>query len=119
LGCDPNTALSVSLVDDEEMADLNFRYRQRTGSTNVLAFSQLEGESAPGEPHLWGDVVISAERAHRDAAELGYTDEEMIIFLLIHGILHLAGYDHTLPQDERTMEQTVQQIFDALYPEGA
>ena len=117
MGCDPDTALSVSLVDDEEMADLNFRYRQQIGSTNVLAFSQLEGESPPGEPHLWGDVVISAERARRDAEELGYGDEEMVIFLLIHGILHLAGYDHTLHQDERTMEEKVQEIFDVLYPD--
>jgi probable rRNA maturation factor len=116
LGCDPETIISVSLVDAVKMSELNLEYRGIGAPTNVLSFSQLEGEPAAGLPHLWGDVVICADRARDDASELGYTHEEMVVYLLIHGILHLAGYDHTLPQDERTMNEKVQDIFNGLYP---
>ena len=105
------------MVDAAEMSKLNLEYRGTEGPTNVLSFSQLEGEPSSGQSHFWGDVVICADRARDDAAELGYTHEEMIVYLLIHGILHLAGYDHTLPQDERTMSAKVQDIFNELYPD--
>lgn len=116
LGCNPETTISVSLVDTQEMSRLNLEYRGREGPTNVLSFSQLEGESRGGQPHLWGDVVICEDRARDDALELGYTTEEMVTYLLIHGILHLAGYDHTLPVDERTMNEKVEEIFHQLFP---
>jgi probable rRNA maturation factor len=118
LGCDSETSVSVSLVEAEEMSRLNLKYRGREGPTNVLSFSQLEGESPGGQPHLWGDVVICGDRARDDALELGYTAEEMVVYLLIHGILHLAGYDHMLAVDERAMNEKVEDIFEKLFPES-
>lgn len=100
------------------MSRLNLTYRAREGPTNVLSFSQLEGESRGSQRHLWGDVVICGDRARDDALELGYTTEEMVVYLLIHGILHLAGYDHTLPVDERTMNEKVEEIFHQLFPDA-
>lgn len=97
------------------MADLNMKWRGKEGPTNVLSFCQREGEKT-GRSSLLGDVVICTDRAADDAALLGYSDEEMVIYLLIHGLLHLLGYDHLKPEDAVTMEEKVQQIFDAMYP---
>jgi len=116
LGCDATTALSVVLVDASEMAELNRGYRGKEGPTNVLSFSQLEGEGLRQHPNLLGDVVICTDRAADDAAELGYTEEEMLLYLLIHGILHLLGHVHDEPDQAATMQQRVDAIFSQFYP---
>jgi probable rRNA maturation factor len=116
LDCDPTTVLSVLFVNAEEMAELNFKYRGKEGPTNVLSFSQLEGDLPVGQRRLLGDVVICTDRAADDAAELGYTEEEMLTYLLIHGILHLVGYVHDEPQDAATMQERVDEIFLGFYP---
>ncbi len=99
------------------MAELNLKYRGREGPTNVLSFSQLEGVSPPGK-NLLGDVVICADRAADDAVELGYTEDQMVLYLLIHGILHLLGHAHDLIEDERDMSAKVEEIFRGFYPES-
>jgi probable rRNA maturation factor len=119
LDCNPATILSILLVHASEMAELNFKHRGKEGPTNVLSFSQLEGEKTAGRSDLLGDVVICTDRAADDAAELGYTEEEMVTYLLIHGILHLVGYLHDEPQDAALMQQQVDKIFERFYPEGA
>ncbi len=91
--------LSVVIVDDTEMAGLNEQYRGKTGPTNVLSFSMREGEYGDVTP-LLGDVVISVETAAKEAAEAGVTVEERLSQLLVHGILHLADYDHERSDDE-------------------
>jgi probable rRNA maturation factor len=116
LGCKSSTAISISVVDSEEMADLNFSYLGRYGPTNVLAFSQLEGEGAAIYPDLLGDVVICADIAADDATRLGYSAEEMITYLLIHGVLPLVGYDHHVAKDKAEMEAKVREIFHRFYP---
>ncbi|MBI5572831.1 MAG: rRNA maturation RNase YbeY [Desulfomonile tiedjei] len=116
LGCDTTTALSVMLVDATEMAELNRVYRGKEGPTNVLSFSQLEGADLQQHPNLLGDVVICTDRAADDAAELGYTEEEMLLYLLIHGILHLLGHVHDEPMEAATMQQRVDAIFADFYP---
>lgn len=98
------------------MAELNQKYRGKEGSTNVLAFSQLEGEARPAQPDVLGDVVICADRAVSDAEELGYTVDEMVLYLLIHGILHLVGYVHDRPADAVAMQEQVDRIFEQFYP---
>ena len=90
----PETEVSLVLVDDAEIARLNQEYLGRSGPTNVIAFSMQEGRFAQVNPGLLGDVVISVQTALAEAAEGGYTLEEMLDFYLIHGILHLVGYDH-------------------------
>ena len=114
LGCSASSILSIALVENTEMAELNFAYRGKEGPTNVLSFSQAEGE-APAHRDLLGDVVISADRAADDAAQLNYTNDEMVLYLLIHGILHLVGYEHGDPAEALTMEQKLEKIFQQFY----
>jgi probable rRNA maturation factor len=115
LGCDPSTIISIAFVDNAEMAALNFNYRGKEGPTNVLSFSQAEGEQKSPQPGLLGDVVICGDRAADDAAALNYTTDEMVLYLLIHGILHLVGYEHQNPSEAMTMENKVEQIFRKFY----
>jgi probable rRNA maturation factor len=112
LGCKPSVILSLVLVDADEMSGLNYKYRGRKEPTNVLSFSQVEGPHVGPQLDLLGDVVICTDRAADDAAQLGYTDSEMILYLLIHGILHLAGYDHSQPLEAEEMQAEVDRIFE-------
>jgi probable rRNA maturation factor len=116
LGCEPDSIVSISLVDSIEMAELNLKYRGREGPTNVLSFSQLEGERPPRK-NLLGDVVICADRAADDAAELDYTEDQMVLYLLIHGILHLLGHTHDASEDTRDMSARVEEVFRGFYPD--
>ena len=102
LGC-LDKELSVLFTDDEHMAALNRQYRDKEGPTDVLSFpmtEDLDGEIAPAlfEPVMLGDVVVSVETALRDAEELEQSFERTVDRLLIHGILHLLGYDHEKSQ---------------------
>jgi rRNA maturation RNase YbeY len=82
------------LVDDARIAELNRSFLKREGATNVIAFPMREGPFTGIEPRLLGDVVISVETAWRESRAAGLTLEERLDALLIHGILHLCGYDH-------------------------
>lgn len=86
--------LSVAVVSDAKIRELNLTYRQVDGATDVLAFSQREGEGPALHGEILGDVVISAETAARQAASMGRPLERELDTLLVHGILHLAGFDH-------------------------
>lgn len=102
LGCH-DKELSILFTDDEHMAALNQQYRDKEGATDVLSFPMMEdldGEIAPAlfEPLMLGDVVVSVETALRDAEELEQSFERTVDRLLIHGILHLLGYDHEKSQ---------------------
>lgn len=88
-----NHELSVVITDNEHIKELNQLYRGIDTPTNVLSFSMLEGEFA-SISNLLGDLVISAEQAQKEALEYGITFGERMSQLLVHGILHLIGYDH-------------------------
>jgi probable rRNA maturation factor len=90
----PDGELSVLLVDDVQIQVLNRKYLQRDRPTNVLAFPMREGKSSTLHPHLLGDLVISVETAQRQSDRFGLNEMETVIFLMIHGILHLVGYEH-------------------------
>jgi len=97
--------LSVLVVDDDEMARLNGQYRRIPSTTDVLSFSMLEGELGDVCPELLGDVVLCAPVARRMALRGGFPLQEILDILLIHGILHLLGYDHVQsPEEARLME---------------
>jgi len=109
--------LTVVLVDDREIARLNRRYFRRNRPTNVISFPMMDETPVSLRPRILGDVVISAETAKRDAGEAGKKAGEEILFLLIHGILHLAGYAHETPGAERRkMEAKEKEFFEALNP---
>lgn len=103
MGC-PEGEVSVSIVDDAEMADLNRQYRKKRGPTNVLSFPMNEGEGAGLNPLLLGDVVISADTAFSEA-EIGKTTmTARLTELSIHGVLHLLGHDHATLKEASAME---------------
>jgi len=102
----PDSELSILIVDDREIAELNEEYLDRKGPTNVIAFPMQEGEFSRINPFLLGDVVISVETAAREGEEAGIPLEERMDELLVHGILHLFGFDHEKTEKEaRKMEK--------------
>lgn len=86
--------LSILITDDEEIRSLNRTYRATDRSTDVLSFSQLEGKGPMTVPQLLGDVVISWETAQRQALELEHSVLKEMKRLLVHGTLHLLGFEH-------------------------
>ncbi|MDY6824702.1 MAG: rRNA maturation RNase YbeY [Thermodesulfobacteriota bacterium] len=108
--------VSILITDDPAITELNARYLDRTGPTNVIAFPMLEGDFAEINPAgLLGDVVISADTAHREAREAGISMEERFTELLVHGILHLLGYDHETDEaDARVMEAKTRELMEML-----
>jgi probable rRNA maturation factor len=86
--------ISILLVEDRKIRDINRTYLKRDRATNVIAFPMQEGPFRNLHPQVLGDVVLSVETASRDAKKEGMDLEDEILFLLIHGILHLLGYDH-------------------------
>ena len=107
--------LSILLVDDDEITHLNLEYLGRDHPTNVLAFPMREGKDKHLHPDLLGDVIISTETAEREAQHRGVTLQEEMALLLVHGILHLLGYDHEGPPDAAaTMEAKEQEILSRL-----
>ena len=102
----PLAELSVMLVDEVAMTHLHEQFMGEPGSTDVLAFpmDELRPESE-GEvlPELLGDVVLCPEVAQRQAKEAGHQVQDELNLLCTHGILHLLGYDHHDPEDEREM----------------
>ncbi len=116
MGC-PDAELSVLIVDDPQIAVLNKQYLNRTGPTNVIAFPMQEGQFAEITPDLLGDVVISVETAGREALEAGIPPEERFLELLIHGILHLLGYDHVNDEAEALrMEAKTRELMTVVGP---
>jgi probable rRNA maturation factor len=94
--------LALSLVDDAEIHALNRQYAGEDHATDVLSFSQREGEGAAGA-HVLGDVVISIETAERQAVAGGRPLVEELVHLAVHGLAHLLGYDHATRTEERVM----------------
>ncbi len=86
--------LSILLVADTRIADLNKLWRGKEGPTNVLAFSLTEGQDTAMAGNLLGDIVISVETAAREAKRAGRTIHQHLTSLLVHGLLHLLGHDH-------------------------
>ena len=81
-------------MDDREIAGMNLAFLNRHGPTNVIAFPMREGAYGDLTPNLLGDVVICVDAAHRESRLAGRTLDERLTELLVHGVLHLCGYDH-------------------------
>lgn len=96
--------LSVVLGDDALLQHLNHRYRGCDTPTNVLSFAMGDGLGV-GMPRLAGDVVIAVETLLREADAQGKTPTEHLGHLVVHGVLHLAGFDHTEPAAANEMER--------------
>ncbi len=95
--------LSISLVDDVEIRELNRTHRGRDRATDVLSFSLVEGDHALFRGNLLGDVVISVDTAKRQARARHQSLDEETARLMIHGVLHLIGHEHEEDTDYRRM----------------
>ncbi len=111
----PKGELSIVLLDDAQITILNRDYLHREGPTNVIAFPMREGEYAEINPELLGDVAISLETAEKESLDAGQSMPDRLIELLIHGILHLFGYDHEkLEAEAEKMETKSKELLEIL-----
>jgi probable rRNA maturation factor len=106
--------LSILLVDDTAISELNHRYRGRPRPTDVLAFCLLEGAHADRRGALLGDVVIGIETAARQARARRRKLDDEVARLLVHGVLHLVGYDHLRRAEARLMRAQERRVWRAL-----
>ncbi|MDY2926633.1 MAG: rRNA maturation RNase YbeY [Eubacteriales bacterium] len=107
--------LSVVLTTDENIHEYNREYRSVDRPTDVLSFPADEGDDllAPPDGFL-GDIMISIPRAREQAKALGHSTEREILFLTVHGVLHLLGYDHVRPEDEQIMLPVQRSIVEGI-----
>ena len=107
--------LSVVLTTDENIHEYNREYRSVDRPTDVLSFPADEGDDllAPPDGFL-GDIMISIPRAREQAKALGHSTEREILFLTVHGVLHLLGYDHMRPEDEQIMFPVQRSIVEEI-----
>jgi probable rRNA maturation factor len=112
----PDKEISISFVDDKNIKQLNKQYLGKDKSTNVLSFSLQEGEQGYINPQILGDIIVSVETAKRDALYGKLTIAQEIDFLIIHGILHLLGYNHenTTKKETNKMRQKEKELFNAI-----
>jgi probable rRNA maturation factor len=111
----PEGELSVVIVDDVRIAELNASYLQHSGPTNVISFPMREGDHADIHPELLGDVVISMDTCAREAQHADIAVGLRFNQLLIHGVLHLFGYDHVQSErDARIMEAKSKELLDLI-----
>jgi probable rRNA maturation factor len=114
-GCE----LSIALVGDEEMRRLNRGWRGKDRTTDVLSFSLREGDGEPpaaaGLARALGDVVLAVPTAERQARQRGHALERELAELLVHGVLHLLGYDHERsPAEARRMYGKQREVLAAI-----
>lgn len=117
-GADIGGAAEISMVfgDDTLVQGLNRDFRNQDRPTNVLSFALSDGEDAapprgPGEPVMLGDVVLAYETVTREAREQSKSSHDHTLHLVVHGVLHLMGYDHVTEADARVMERMEQRVL--------
>jgi probable rRNA maturation factor len=113
---DDNVSVTVRIVDEAEMAELNEHYRDKPGPTNVLSFPF---ENPPGaDSNILGDIVVCAPVVEREAQEQRKLPISHWAHMLVHGILHLQGYDHQSEVEAQEMETLEIEILSRLgYPD--
>jgi probable rRNA maturation factor len=104
-GIHPESELSITLVDEIEMASLNSKWMDQEGPTDVLSFpmDELRPNSADSGPGLVGDIVLCPSYAEKQAIAAGHSLQEELELLTVHGVLHLLGFDHRNGEEEKIM----------------
>ena len=111
----PDAELSVLFIGDRAMRSLNHAWRGKDRTTDVLSFSLREGTFSHIRPEMLGDIVISVPVAARQAREEGHTLAREIDRLLVHGLVHLLGYDHERgPQEARRMSKRERELLKGI-----
>ncbi len=113
LGCG-GKELSLVLASDSQITQINRDYLGKDKPTNVISFSMLEGEFGDLDSGLLGDVIISVDTAYQHAAVSGIAPVDELQYLVIHGILHLVGYDHETKEEGQKMRKKEAEVFSAL-----
>ncbi|WP_396127679.1 rRNA maturation RNase YbeY [Dethiobacter alkaliphilus] len=106
--------VSLTLCDDVTIHELNKTWRSVDAPTDVLSFPLLGDMTLkvpPGEELMLGDVIISVERARAQAQEFGHSVEREILYLYVHGLLHLLGYDHLEEEEKREMRSLEEKLL--------
>ncbi len=109
--------VSLMLVDDKRIHELNREYRGVDRSTDVLSFALQDETDEPDsefEDEMLGDIVISVERAREQAGDYGHSFEREIVYLAVHGTLHLLGYDHEEESDKQEMRSKEEEVMAIL-----
>ena len=108
--------ISVTFVDLEEIHQLNLQFRNVDKPTDVLSFPQFEDKSEfPEEGEIClGDVVICLQRAEEQAEEFGHSFEREILYLFVHSLLHLLGYDHMEEEEKAEMRKKEEQVMEKI-----
>ena len=103
LGLHPDCELTLAFINDSEMEELHKKWMDLPGTTDVMSFPMDEMKPNDPEPGILGDIVISPLVARAQAEKAGHSFEHEVKILAAHGLLHLLGYDHQEPEEERTM----------------
>ncbi|MGL4521846.1 MAG: rRNA maturation RNase YbeY [Bacilli bacterium] len=120
---DPNSEMSVTFVDNEEIHELNRTYRGVDRPTDVLSFAMEEYgedemdivyEEGSEVPTMLGDLIVSIPKTKEQAEEYGHSFDRELAFLCVHGFLHLLGYDHMTEEDEKEMFGRQEEILTAF-----
>ncbi len=111
---DARAEVTVLLVERPAMASLKERWLGETGPTDVLAFP-MDEQVPDDEPYILGDIVICPDVAREQAGTADRQVSEEVDLLLVHGFLHLCGYDHVRPQDARSMRHRERKILSEFY----
>lgn len=108
--------ISITFVDDEEIRSINSQFRDVDNVTDVLSFPQFEfADEIPDAGMVaLGDVVICEEQAHRQAEEFGHSFERELIYLFVHSMFHLLGYDHIKEDEKAQMRQAEEDVMKQL-----
>jgi len=111
-----NAEISLVFVDDQQIRELNRIYRGKDTPTDVLSFPMYDDPENIDEEEeiLLGDIVISLETAQRQAEEFGHSIEREAAYLLVHGLLHLLGYDHLNEEDKKNMRKREEELLEAF-----
>ena len=99
-----NAMFSVTLTSDEVVHDLNKRFRGIDRTTDVLSFALEDNESVKTPVRELGDIIISIPKMCEQAREYGHSEKRELSFLVVHGFLHLLGYDHTRSEEEEKIQ---------------
>jgi probable rRNA maturation factor len=112
-GKSDKTDVTIVIDNDEQLRSLNNQYRDFDESTDVLSFSLNELDPQTGNCYL-GDVIISFQKAQSQAVMKGYKVEDELSLLVVHGVLHLLGYDHNLEENKREMWLVQRQVLEII-----
>jgi len=107
--------LSIAFISDSRIKRLNHLYRGKKRPTDVLAFSMREGKRLKKDSSILGDIAISVDRARKQAKRFNSTFKREIYLYIIHGILHLTGYDDEKAASGRSMRRKETEILDRLW----